>query len=196
MARRTRARVPAGVAVTDIDARLAELGIVLPGPFPPHDPLDAVVVHARPGPYLGSAAARSRRRAGAPGRAGRRPHRRAGRRSRPLVRAERVVGAASRSSAPWIASRASSRCWASSRRRRDSSNSPRWSTAPAVRCTTSSVRRDGTAAARSASPRCPEVARWRSKSRSRSAREIAAREIAVAEIRHVPNAAGGALARS
>lgn len=27
------------------DARLAELGIVLPGPHPPHDPLDAVVVH-------------------------------------------------------------------------------------------------------------------------------------------------------
>lgn len=25
--------------------RLTELGIVLPGPFPPHDPLDAVVVH-------------------------------------------------------------------------------------------------------------------------------------------------------
>jgi len=28
-----------------IDARLAELGLVLPGPFPPHHPLDAVVVH-------------------------------------------------------------------------------------------------------------------------------------------------------
>ena len=28
-----------------IDARLIELGITLPGPFPPHDPLDAVVVH-------------------------------------------------------------------------------------------------------------------------------------------------------
>jgi enamine deaminase RidA (YjgF/YER057c/UK114 family) len=28
------------------DARLAELGLTLPGPFPPHDPLDAVVVHA------------------------------------------------------------------------------------------------------------------------------------------------------
>jgi enamine deaminase RidA (YjgF/YER057c/UK114 family) len=27
------------------EARLAELGIQLPGPFPPHDPLDAVVVH-------------------------------------------------------------------------------------------------------------------------------------------------------
>jgi len=27
-------------------ARLAELGIVLPGPYPPHDPLDAVVIHA------------------------------------------------------------------------------------------------------------------------------------------------------
>jgi len=25
--------------------RLAELGIALPGPFPPHDPLDAVVLH-------------------------------------------------------------------------------------------------------------------------------------------------------
>jgi enamine deaminase RidA (YjgF/YER057c/UK114 family) len=31
--------------VSGVDARLAELGIVLPGPFPPHDPLDAVVVH-------------------------------------------------------------------------------------------------------------------------------------------------------
>jgi enamine deaminase RidA (YjgF/YER057c/UK114 family) len=28
-----------------IDARLAELGLRLPGPHPPHDPLDAVVVH-------------------------------------------------------------------------------------------------------------------------------------------------------
>ena len=28
------------------EARLAALGITLPGPFPPHDPLDAVVVHA------------------------------------------------------------------------------------------------------------------------------------------------------
>ena len=28
-----------------IEARLAELGVTLPGPHPPHDPLDAVVVH-------------------------------------------------------------------------------------------------------------------------------------------------------
>ena len=28
-----------------IDVRLIELGIELPGPYPPHDPLDAVVVH-------------------------------------------------------------------------------------------------------------------------------------------------------
>jgi enamine deaminase RidA (YjgF/YER057c/UK114 family) len=28
-----------------IDSRLAELGLRLPGPYPPHDPLDAVVVH-------------------------------------------------------------------------------------------------------------------------------------------------------
>src|SRR5664279_1464891 len=28
-----------------IDARLDELGLRLPGPYPPHDPLDAVVVH-------------------------------------------------------------------------------------------------------------------------------------------------------
>ena len=28
------------------DQRLAELGITLPGPFPPHDPLDGVVIHA------------------------------------------------------------------------------------------------------------------------------------------------------
>lgn len=31
--------------MTGVDARLDALGIVLPGPFPPHDPLDAVVVH-------------------------------------------------------------------------------------------------------------------------------------------------------
>jgi enamine deaminase RidA (YjgF/YER057c/UK114 family) len=30
-----------------VDARLAELGLVLPGPYPPHDPLDAVVTHHR-----------------------------------------------------------------------------------------------------------------------------------------------------
>lgn len=30
-----------------IDARLRELSIELPGPYPPHDPLDAVVVHER-----------------------------------------------------------------------------------------------------------------------------------------------------
>ena len=29
----------------NVDERLAQLGIVLPGPYPPHDPLDAVVVH-------------------------------------------------------------------------------------------------------------------------------------------------------
>ena len=28
-----------------IDDRLAELGLTLPGPYPPHDPLDAVVMH-------------------------------------------------------------------------------------------------------------------------------------------------------
>jgi enamine deaminase RidA (YjgF/YER057c/UK114 family) len=32
------------MAVT-IEARLDALGIILPGPFPPHDPLDAVVEH-------------------------------------------------------------------------------------------------------------------------------------------------------
>jgi len=31
--------------VPDAARRLAELGLALPGPFPPHDPLDAVVVH-------------------------------------------------------------------------------------------------------------------------------------------------------
>lgn len=31
--------------LADPATRLVELGIVLPGPFPPHDPLDAVVVH-------------------------------------------------------------------------------------------------------------------------------------------------------
>jgi enamine deaminase RidA (YjgF/YER057c/UK114 family) len=33
------------VAVTGVDARLVELGLELPGPYPPHDPLDAIVVH-------------------------------------------------------------------------------------------------------------------------------------------------------
>jgi enamine deaminase RidA (YjgF/YER057c/UK114 family) len=31
--------------MTSIDDRLAELGLTLPGPYPPHDPLDAVVAH-------------------------------------------------------------------------------------------------------------------------------------------------------
>jgi len=31
--------------VSDIDRRLADLGLALPGPYPPHDPLDAIVVH-------------------------------------------------------------------------------------------------------------------------------------------------------
>ena len=31
---------------SSIGQRLDELGVVLPGPYPPHEPLDAVVVHA------------------------------------------------------------------------------------------------------------------------------------------------------
>jgi enamine deaminase RidA (YjgF/YER057c/UK114 family) len=31
--------------VSRIDERLEALGLVLPGPYPPHDPLDAIVVH-------------------------------------------------------------------------------------------------------------------------------------------------------
>lgn len=31
--------------MSTVDDRLAELGLTLPGPYPPHDPLDAVVVH-------------------------------------------------------------------------------------------------------------------------------------------------------
>ncbi len=31
--------------MASIQARLDELGVVLPGPYPPHEPLDAVVVH-------------------------------------------------------------------------------------------------------------------------------------------------------
>ncbi len=31
---------------TSPERRLAELGLVLPGPYPPHEPLDAVVIHA------------------------------------------------------------------------------------------------------------------------------------------------------
>ena len=45
MGRRDHDRILRAVAVVSAEARLTELGIVLPGPFPPHDPLDAVVVH-------------------------------------------------------------------------------------------------------------------------------------------------------
>jgi enamine deaminase RidA (YjgF/YER057c/UK114 family) len=31
--------------VVKIETRLNELGLTLPGPYPPHDPLDAVVIH-------------------------------------------------------------------------------------------------------------------------------------------------------
>jgi enamine deaminase RidA (YjgF/YER057c/UK114 family) len=31
--------------VSTIDERLRDLGLELPGPYPPHDPLDAIVVH-------------------------------------------------------------------------------------------------------------------------------------------------------
>ncbi len=31
--------------MTTIDERLRTLGLVLPGPYPPHDPLEAIVVH-------------------------------------------------------------------------------------------------------------------------------------------------------
>ena len=31
--------------MSTIDERLAALGLTLPGPYPPHDPLDAIVVH-------------------------------------------------------------------------------------------------------------------------------------------------------
>jgi enamine deaminase RidA (YjgF/YER057c/UK114 family) len=31
--------------VTTIDAQLVALGLTLPGPYPPHDPLDAIIVH-------------------------------------------------------------------------------------------------------------------------------------------------------
>ena len=37
---------PTRAAHDSPEARLADLGLVLPGPYPPHDPLDAVVVHA------------------------------------------------------------------------------------------------------------------------------------------------------
>jgi enamine deaminase RidA (YjgF/YER057c/UK114 family) len=33
------------VVVSRIDERLQVLGLALPGPYPPHDPLDAIVVH-------------------------------------------------------------------------------------------------------------------------------------------------------
>ena len=31
--------------MSSVDERLQQLGLVLPGPYPPHDPLDAVVIH-------------------------------------------------------------------------------------------------------------------------------------------------------
>ena len=40
-----------------VRARLAELGLELHGPHPPHDPLDAVVVHDGVGPDVRAAAA-------------------------------------------------------------------------------------------------------------------------------------------
>ena len=45
MARRRGARLLGEVAVSAIDERLRTLGLELPGPYPPHDPLDAIVVH-------------------------------------------------------------------------------------------------------------------------------------------------------
>ena len=33
------------MTATTPEQRLVELGLVLPGPYPPHDPLDAVVIH-------------------------------------------------------------------------------------------------------------------------------------------------------
>src|SRR5207248_4305242 len=45
VARRRGAGLLGPVAVSTIDMRLAGLGLVLPGPYPPHDPLDAVVVY-------------------------------------------------------------------------------------------------------------------------------------------------------
>jgi enamine deaminase RidA (YjgF/YER057c/UK114 family) len=44
MARDPRRRILGEVALS-IDDRLRELGLTLPGPYPPHDPLDAVVVY-------------------------------------------------------------------------------------------------------------------------------------------------------
>jgi enamine deaminase RidA (YjgF/YER057c/UK114 family) len=45
MARRRGAGIPREVVVSTIDERLRTLGFTLPGPYPPHDPLDAIVVH-------------------------------------------------------------------------------------------------------------------------------------------------------
>ncbi len=44
-----------------VEARLAELGLTLPGPYPPHDPLDAVVVHGGVARTSGQLPARPRR---------------------------------------------------------------------------------------------------------------------------------------
>src|SRR5262249_30265070 len=45
MARHRSPRILGAMAVSTVDDRLTELGVTLPGPYPPHDPLDAVVVY-------------------------------------------------------------------------------------------------------------------------------------------------------
>jgi enamine deaminase RidA (YjgF/YER057c/UK114 family) len=42
---RTVTAVSEPARLSSIAARLAELDVALPGPYPPHDPLDAVVIH-------------------------------------------------------------------------------------------------------------------------------------------------------
>src|SRR5262249_12549278 len=42
---RGRAHLDTRRGIVSVDDRLASLGLELPGPYPPHDPLDAVVVH-------------------------------------------------------------------------------------------------------------------------------------------------------
>ena len=148
-------RISGAIPVT-INDRLDELGLVLPGPYPPHEPLDAVVVHGgrartsgqlprdHDGNLVHPGVARRRRALG-----------RAGRGGRTMVRAQRAVGAARRARRRSTASNACSPCSASWPRRRASSSSPPSSTAPAGCWPRSSATAAGTAAPRSAWPPCP-----------------------------------------
>ena len=152
-----------------VDDRLAELGVTLPGPYPPHEPLDAVVIHGGVARTSGQLPRDHDGRLVHPGTlgVGRRPSTGGGGGS--VVRAERAVGAAGRArlarphrtgadGARVRRLRAGVRRPAGGRRRREPAAVTRCSVAPGV-----------TRARPSGSRRCRAAARSRSRSQSRSA---------------------------